>query len=119
MAFGFRCAAASPSHQGWDDGKLEPFFSPRSRAIGPKSLWNGFPLSRFVGYTIDAAHHPIMAFIMERILSMSMPFDFIMFMQKGIISAIVFCGSFAKISAMQGIASFMNANFSSLLSALN
>jgi len=31
--------------------------------------------------------YPIMLFIMERILSMSMPFDFIMFMQKGVISA--------------------------------
>lgn len=34
--------------------------------------------------------NPTMFFIMERIHSMSMPFDFIMFMHKGIISENIF-----------------------------
>jgi hypothetical protein len=41
-----------------------------------------------------------------------------MVMQKGIISAIIFWGSFEKSSAMEGIASFMKASCSSLLRAL-
>jgi len=38
-----------------------------------------------------------MPFIMPLILSISIPFDFIMLMQKGIISDIILAGSFSKI----------------------
>ena len=41
-----------------------------------------------------------MPFIMDRIRSMSILLDCIMFMQKGIISPIIFRGSFPKASAI-------------------
>jgi hypothetical protein len=50
---------------------------------------------------------------------MSMLHDFMIPCYIGIISATIFCGLSAKISTIEGMASFMNANFSSLASILN